>query len=79
MGENVLVEFEKFFNWGIFFKVGGKKLFWDRENQLLWELYGPLSYIHFSSLTVQFLMAHAVATCKGSFKINYSENQKTLE
>ena len=22
--------------------VGGKKLFWDRENQLFWELYGPL-------------------------------------
>ena len=38
-----------FFNWGhfftiggIFFKVGGKKLFWDRENQIFWELYGPL-------------------------------------
>jgi len=44
----VLVEFEKkiltggifFLNWGhFFFKIGGKKLFWDRENQLFWELY----------------------------------------
>ena len=49
-GANMLVEFEKkilmgafFFNLGHFFKllfkVGGKKLFWDRENQLFWELY----------------------------------------
>jgi len=41
------VEFEKkiltggiFFKLGAFFlKIGGKKLFWDRENQLFWELY----------------------------------------
>jgi len=39
-GANVLVEFEKkILTGGIFFKIGGKKLFWDRENQLFWELY----------------------------------------
>ena len=46
MGANVIVGFENifliggiflqlgafFYNWGHFFKVGGKKLFWDREN-----------------------------------------------
>ena len=37
MEANVLVEFEN-----VFFTIGGKKLFWDRENQLFWELYGPL-------------------------------------
>ena len=45
---------KKNFNWGhfflnwrhffkklgaFFFKIGDKKLFWDRENQLFWELY----------------------------------------
>jgi len=25
-----------------FFKLGAKNYFWDRENQLFWELYGPL-------------------------------------
>ena len=46
MGANVLVEFEGnvFLIGGIFFKVWGKKLFWDRENQLVWELYGPLLF-----------------------------------
>ena len=49
MGANVLVEFENvfltggiFLQFSFFFKVGGKKFFWDRENQLFWELYGPL-------------------------------------
>ena len=55
----MFVEFENVFLIGgifflqlvaLFFKVGGKKLFWDRENQLFWELYGPLvkfrTYIH---------------------------------
>ena len=48
----MLVEFEKknliwgiFLQLGAFFSVGGKKLFWDRENQLFWELYGPLVYL----------------------------------
>ena len=48
MGANVLVEFKNIFLMGasftiggIFLKVGGKKLFWDQENQLFWELYGP--------------------------------------
>ena len=46
----MLVEFENVFLIGgiflqlgaFFLKVGGKTLFWDRENQLFWELYGPL-------------------------------------
>ena len=43
MRANVLVEFENvFLIGGNFFTIGGKKLFWDRENQLFWELYGPL-------------------------------------
>ena len=25
---------------GAFFTIGGKKLFWDQEKQLFWELYG---------------------------------------
>jgi len=34
------MEFEKkILTGGIFLKIGGKKLFWDRENQLFWELY----------------------------------------
>jgi len=38
MGAIVLVEFENvFLIGGIFFTIGGKKLFWDRENQLFWE------------------------------------------
>jgi len=49
LGANVLEKFEEknligsiFFTiGGIFIKVGGKKLFWDRENQLFWELYDP--------------------------------------
>ena len=41
LGANVIVEFKNvFLIGGIFFKVWGKKLFWDRENQLVWELYG---------------------------------------
>ena len=44
MGANVLMEFENvFLIGGIFFTLEGKKLFWDRENQLFWELYGPLT------------------------------------
>ena len=39
IGANVLVEFEN-----AFFNVRGKKLFLDRENQLFWELYGPLLF-----------------------------------
>ena len=40
MGANVLVEFEKkILTGGIFFLNWGQKLFWDRENQLFWELY----------------------------------------
>ena len=42
MGSNVLVEFKMFFKWGHFFKSWRQKLFWDRENQLFWELNGPL-------------------------------------
>jgi len=47
MGANVLVEFENVFligGWRHFLKLklGAKNLFWDRENQLFWELYGPL-------------------------------------
>ena len=39
-GANVLVEFEKkILTGGIFFQNWGQKLFWDRENQLFWELY----------------------------------------
>jgi len=45
----VLVEFENvFLIGGILFTIGGiflswgQKLFWDRENRLFWELYGPL-------------------------------------
>ena len=55
MWANVLVEFENiFFNWGhflqlgaFFLKVGDKILFWDRENQLFWELYGPLQLVNY--------------------------------
>ena len=45
MGANVLVEFENvfFLIGGLFITIGGKKLYWDRENHLFWELYGPLS------------------------------------
>ena len=47
----MLVEFESFFLIGgiflqlgaFFHKVGGNKFFWGQENQLFWELYGPLS------------------------------------
>ena len=47
----MLVEFESFFLIGgiflqlgaFFLKVGGNKFFWGQENQLFWELYGPLS------------------------------------
>ena len=71
MGANVLVEFENvIFNGGIFFTIGGKKLFWDQEKQLFWELYGypvclrctiAVSHVecaiksHNSSLKVDFL------------------------
>ena len=44
LGADVLVVFQNvFLIGGIFFKVGGKKKFWDQENQLFWEFYGPLS------------------------------------
>ena len=40
MVANVLVEFEKkILIGGIFFKIVGNKLFWDRENQFFGELY----------------------------------------
>jgi len=42
LGENVLVEFENFFLIGGIFLSWGQKKFWDRENHLFWELYGPL-------------------------------------
>ena len=32
---------------GFFLKVGDKILFWDRENQLFWELYGPLQLVNY--------------------------------
>ena len=49
----MLVEFESFFLIGgiflqlgaFFLKVGGNKFFWGQENQLFWELYGPLHCI----------------------------------
>ena len=67
----MLVEIENvFFNWGHFLqlgafylKVGGKKLFWDRENQLFWELYGPLvkypcSYCDYIATPPSYLKNH---------------------
>ena len=35
------------------FLVGGKKLFSDRENQLFWELYGPLPFLLIENLNFQ--------------------------
>ena len=53
MGANVLVEFKNvfliggiFLQWEAYFlKVGGNKLFWDRENQLFWDfIWTPVLY-----------------------------------
>ena len=43
-GQMCLWNLKCFFNWGHFVSNWGQKLFWDRENQLFWELYGPLYF-----------------------------------
>ena len=50
----MLVVFENVFLIGGIFNNGGqKKIFWDRENQLFWELYGPLPGRGYSGSVIQ--------------------------
>jgi len=44
LGANVSLVFENVFKLWSFFWGGGPNKCWDGENQLFWELYGPLLY-----------------------------------